>query len=132
MERIILSTTQKIQIIDITDKIENIVENSGIKKGICQIFAPHATASIILQENEQGLKKDIIKTIKKLFYGKNYEHDIIDDNAASHLASGFLGQSKILPIENSKLIRGTWQRILFIELDGPRNYREVIVNLIKN
>ena len=88
--------------------------------------------SIILQENEQGLKKDIIKTIKKLFYGKNYEHDIIDDNAASHLASGFLGQSKILPIENSKLIRGTWQRILFIELDGPRNYREVIVNLIKN
>ena len=126
-----ISTSKRIQIIDITKKIEEIIKKSGLKNGLCQIFVPHATAGIILEENESGLIRDIEKKIEDLFpKGKGYEHDRIDDNTNSHLASGFIGQSRILPINEGRLIRGTWQRPLFLELDGPRDHRKIVVTII--
>jgi len=119
-----VKTSRRREIVDITDKIEKIVEKSKVKNGICLIFLPHATAGIILEEHESGLIKDIENEIEKLFpRGAGYEHDRIDDNADSHLASGFIGQSRIYPIKDGEIIRGTWQRALLIELDGPRHRR---------
>jgi secondary thiamine-phosphate synthase enzyme len=125
-----INTTKRTQIIEITEKVEEIVEKSKIKNGICLIFIPHATAAIILEEAEPRLIKDIEKMIQKIFpRGADYEHDRIDDNADSHLASGFIGQSRIYPIKNGEMVRGTWQRALFLELDGPRQ-RKVLVTII--
>jgi secondary thiamine-phosphate synthase enzyme len=62
--------------------------------------------------------------------GAGYAHDQIDDNAASHVASAFIGQSRTIPVNNGKLIRGTWQNIFVVELDGPRKSRSVIVTVI--
>ena len=132
MEVIFLKTTEKIEVIDITKQVEEIVLKSGAKTGMCHVFAPHGTAAIILQENEEGLVQDIKNKIREIFYSGSYMHDRIDDNAASHLASGFLSQSATLPVKDSELVRGTWQNILFIELDGPRSRREVLVSIIKN
>jgi len=126
-----ISTSRRIQVIDITDRVEKVVKKSGLKDGICQILVPHATAGIILEENESGLIRDIEKKIEDMFpKGKGYEHDRIDDNASSHLASGFIGQSRILPIKDGRIVRGTWQRPLLLELDGPRSRRRVFITVI--
>ena len=126
-----ISSTKRTEVIDITGRVEKIVEKSGVKDGICQIFLTHATAGLILQEAESGLIRDIEKMIQKQFpKGAGYEHDRIDDNADSHLASGFIGQSRIIPIKNGEMMRGTWQSILVLELDGPRNHRRVFVTII--
>ena len=126
-----ISTSRRVQVIDITSKVEKVVEKSGLKNGLCQIIVPHATAGIILEEAESGLMRDIEKAIEDLFpKGAGYEHDRIDDNASSHLASGFIGQSRILPIKDGRIVRGTWQRPLLLEMDGPRSHRRVFITVI--
>lgn len=126
-----IKTSKRTEIIDITSEVEGSVRKNKVKTGICNVFVPHATAAVILNENEDGVIEDITDKIKKDFpSGVGYRHDVIDDNADSHLASSFLGQSKVIPIKDNKLLRGTWQQIFLIELDGPRNSRKVIVTII--
>lgn len=127
---ILVKSNHRYQLINITDRVESVVVKSKIKEGLCLIFVPHSTAAIILTENESGLKNDWLKILKKLVDGKEFEHDRIDDNADSHLLSGLLGQGKVLPIENGRMIHGTWQQIFLVELDGPRT-RRVNVKIIK-
>jgi len=125
-----IRTSKRTDLIDITSEVEGSVRKSEVKNGICNVFVPHATAAVILNENEDGLVEDILDKIKKEFpSGAGYRHDRIDDNADSHLASSFLGQSKIMPIKDNMLLRGTWQQIFVLELDGPRSSRKVIVTI---
>lgn len=125
-----IKTSERREVLDITNKIEDIVKKSEIKNGICTVFVPHATAAIILNENEPGLINDIVDKIEKDFPANaGYDHDRIDDNADSHLASGFIGQSRTIPVNDGRLLRGTWQNIFILELDGPRN-RKVVVTVI--
>ncbi len=124
-----LKTNDKIEVIDITKKIEEIVRKSKIEDGCCHIFLPHATAGIILNENEKGLMEDYVKWLKEFFPKKEWKHNLIDNNAEAHLMSAFIGQSILIPIKKNKLVRGTWQDILFIEFDGPRSTRKVFVQI---
>jgi len=125
-----VKSSKRREIIDITERVEKIVEKSKIKNGLCLIFLPHATSAIIFEENESGLIEDMEEFLEKVFpRGIGYKHDMIDDNADAHLASGFIGQSRIYPVENGRIVRGTWQRALLIELDGPRK-REVHLTII--
>ncbi len=124
-----VSTQERYQLVDVTAEVEEIVGESGIESGLCLVFVPHSTAAIILTENEEGLKKDWLAVLKKLVSGLDFLHDRIDDNADSHILSGLLGQGKVLPIEDGELIRGTWQKIFLVELDGPKN-RRVTVKLL--
>lgn len=123
-----LQTRERYQLVDITSKVEELVKKSGIEEGICLVFVPHSTAGILLTENEEGLKKDWLKFLKKLVEGLKFEHNLIDNNADSHLLAGLLGQGRVLPIEKGKLTRGTWQEILLVEFDGPRE-RKVKIRL---
>lgn len=118
-----ISSKDHYQLVDITPEVEGIVADSGIKDGLCLVFVPHSTAAIVLTENEEGLKKDWLAVLKKLVSGFDFLHDRIDNNADSHILSGLLGQGKTLPIEKGRLIRGTWQQIFLVELDGPRERR---------
>ena len=127
---ITVKTEQRCQLIDITSQVESVIAKSKIKDGLCSVFVPHSTAAIVLTENEQGLKNDWLKILKKLVEGEEFEHDRIDDNADSHILSGLLGQGKVLPIEGGRLVRGTWQQIFLVELDGPRT-RRVVIKIIK-
>ena len=126
-----VSSSKRTELIDVTNEVEKIVSATGIGNGLCIVFVPHATAAVMLNENESGLVKDIETHIQKSFpAGAGYAHDRIDDNAASHVASAFIGQSRTVPIDNGKLIRGTWQNIFVVELDGPRKSRNIIVTVI--
>lgn len=128
LKEIIVSTQQRYQLIDITDKIEETIRKSKIKDGLCLVFVPHSTAAIVLTENESGLLNDWLKFLKKLVAGFDFEHNRIDNNADSHILSGLLEQGKSLIIKGGKLVRGTWQQIFLVELDGPRKRKIVISN----
>ncbi len=117
-----LRTTRHTELVDITDRVRTKVRESNIQDGICLISTRHTTSAIIVNENEQGLRKDILDMLETLIpQNKSYVHDRIDDNAHSHLRAVLLGTSETIPIEDGHLVLGTWQSIFFIELDGPRN-----------
>jgi len=125
-----IKTDQRYQLVDITNQVESVVAESKTKNGLCLVFVAHSTAAIVLTENESGLKNDWLKILKKLVEGEEFKHNRIDDNADSHILSGLLGQGKTIPIENGRLVRGTWQQIFLVELDGPRT-RRVTIKIIK-
>jgi secondary thiamine-phosphate synthase enzyme len=128
---ITLSTKEKYQLIDLTETIEEIVSESQVAKGLCLVHASHATAAIICNEHESGLIHDILRKVKEIFPpGAGYMHDRIDDNASSHIASALIGASRTFPVEDGQLVRGTWQNIFLLELDGPRSRRTINVHVM--
>ena len=124
-------TSRRYQLIDVTREVEDVVRESKVKNGFCLVYVPHATAAIIVNEHESGLIDDMLKKIKEEFpRGVGWKHDLIDDNAAAHLGSAFLSTSMVFPIINSRLVRGTWQNIFLVEMDGPRSMRRVVVQVL--
>jgi secondary thiamine-phosphate synthase enzyme len=131
MERLEIRTKESTELIDITREVNGIVERKSVDSGICVIFTKHTTTGIIINENEAGLKNDILMLLNTLIpKGKGYLHDRIDDNAHAHLRSVVLGSSVAIPVENGTLALGTWQSIFFVECDGPRR-REVCVTVVE-
>ena len=95
------------------------------------VSVPHATAAILANEHETGLMRDMLARIDALFPESGaYEHNAIDDNADAHIAAAFLGHSRSFPVSNAELVRGNWQNIFLVELDGPRSRREVVVQVM--
>ena len=126
-----LPTSKRVELIDITNEVERAVRESGIREGICLIFVPHATAALLANEHEGGLINDIVSKISEE-YPKDgrWQHNLVDDNASAHLAASFIGASRVFPVKGGKLIRGTWQNIFLVELDGPRGARKVIIEIM--
>ena len=130
-ETITISTTKKQELIDIADSVNSIVEKSGVKNGLCNIFTMHATAAIIINENaDPDICIDTLDALNKLVKEGVWRHDKLDGNAASHIKSTILGPSETIPIKNSKLQLGTWQSPMLVELDGPRNNRKIVITII--
>lgn len=126
-----IDTNLAVELIDITDNVLEDVNKSSIRSGICVISTPHTTTAIIINENEPGLLSDMFNLLNKLVPpGAGYNHDRIDNNADSHLRAMLLGSSETIPIVDGKLVLGTWQRIFFVELDGPRQ-RKANITLIR-
>ena len=116
---------------DITAEVQEIVDESGVKNGICFLYVPHTTAGIFINENaDPDVKWDIEQTLEKLVpWEDNYRH--IEGNAAAHIKSILVGTNTFVPIKDGKLILGTWQGIFFAEFDGPRT-RKVIVKIVED
>jgi secondary thiamine-phosphate synthase enzyme len=126
-----INTKRRREIVNITEEIQKFVNESKINNGICLVYSTHATSAIIINENESGLLEDIIRKINEDYpIEKEWLHNRIDDNADAHLASTFIGPSVTIPIKDGKLCLGTWQDIFFLELDGPRIGRKIIIEVL--
>lgn len=130
-KELLLNTKKRRETIEITGEVERIVKESGVKNGICIIYSMHSTTAMIINEREEGLMEDIINKINEDYPrdGK-WLHNRIDDNADAHLAGAFIGPSITIPIREGRLCLGTWQDIFFLELDGPRVGRKVIIEVL--
>jgi len=127
IKEIKVETNERNQLIDITSLVEDFAKESKINNGLCLIHSLHSTTAIIVNENENGLIQGVLYEIQKVFpKGEKWLHNRIDNNADSHLASAFIGSSKIFPVKDGKLIRGIWQNIFLLELDGPRVRRIIL------
>jgi secondary thiamine-phosphate synthase enzyme len=129
MEKISIKTAKRIDLIDITGQIQNIVSKSKAKDGICFVFCPHTTAGLTINENaDPQVKRDIINTLNKLVPDNaGYAHS--EGNADSHIKSSLFGSALTIFIEDGQLAFGTWQGIYFCEGDGPRS-REVWIKIL--
>ncbi|MBU7014776.1 MAG: YjbQ family protein [Theionarchaea archaeon] len=112
-----IRTSQRVELIDITERAQSILENNT---GLLAVYCTHTTAGICVNENESGLKEDIVVLLETLVSHGSYKHDRVDNNADSHLKAILIGNSAIIPMENGRLSLGTWQRLFFCEFDGPR------------
>jgi len=129
VETIKIQSDERIQFIDITDRINKILERSEIRDGIAVIFTKHTTTALMINENEAGLIEDVRNCLERLVPNLNYSHDRVDNNADAHLRAILLQTSLVVPVRNSRLDLGTWQRVFFIELDGPRMRNVLISNI---
>ena len=129
-EKIVLNTSKAIELINITSRIQEIVEKSGVTNALVNISTKHTTSAVVINEDEKGLKRDVVSLLDKLVPNDSYEHDLIDNNARSHLMSLLLSSNQTLSVVGGRINLGTWQSIFFLELDGPRGNRIVDVSIL--
>ncbi len=128
MKEIIVPTQERFQLVDITEKAREAVVENNKEKGFLLVFVLHTTAGIIITENEEDLKKDWLRILKKIVSGIDFFHNRIDNNADSHILAGLVGQHKIIPIKDKDLLLGKWQSLFLAEFDGPRE-RKIIIEV---
>jgi secondary thiamine-phosphate synthase enzyme len=131
-DNISVSTKKKIGASDISAKIDEIIEKNSFQSGIAVVFCPHTTCGLLINEFEENLIKDFEDVLQKWFPPQQqYHHDSTDPhmNAHAHLQTLQLKTSETVPISNGKLLLGTWQKVMLVELDGPKE-RKVIIQII--
>ena len=133
IERIQIDTLGGVQIIDITNHVQELLTKSDLKDGLVTVFVPGSTATVTTIEYEPGLIADMEKALDRIApKNGHYEHDQRwhDGNGHSHVRAAFLKPSVAIPFSNKTLMLGTWQQLVFIELDvRPRN-RTIVVQLM--
>jgi len=130
IERIKVKTAKHTTVINITQRVREIVEASSIENGLCVVYVPHTTAAVFVNEGaDPDVVKDILNTLERLVpWENNYAHT--EGNAAAHIKSSIIGNSRIIPILENKLMLGRWEAIFLAEFDGPRE-REVVVSVLR-
>jgi secondary thiamine-phosphate synthase enzyme len=134
LETFELSTKAFCDVINITSKVQNVIDRSALKNGIVNVHVAGSTGAISTVEFEPGLAQtDIKEFLEKIIpYKKNYAHHKTwhDYNGAGHLRSFLLKTSQTFPFHNKKLILGTWQQIIYVENDEKPRHRKIFVTLI--
>ena len=106
--------------IDITDQVEQVVRESGVETGLCQVYVPHTTAGVFINENaDPDALSDILHRLEALVPWENGYHHA-EGNAAAHIKASLVGTSQVVPVRNGRLALGRWQGIFFADFDGPR------------
>lgn len=122
-----IKTPEREKLVNVTREIQNIVNNSNIREGVCRIFVPHTTAGITINENaDPSVMKDIISYLGKLIPvggGLGYSFSHREGNSDAHIKCSLIGNMLEVLIHEGRLILGTWQGIMFSEFDGPRSRR---------
>lgn len=127
MHEFFVRTTQQFQVIDITSMVREIVAQGGSEEGLCCVFVPHATAAVTINENaDPNIGDDLQDALAKLIPEGIWRHDQIDNNAAAHIKAAILGPSATVPVKQGRLVLGTWQSIMLLEFDGPRQRRVIV------
>ena len=128
---LIIKTSKREELIDITNLINKKIKINNINKGIIHLFVPHATAGITINENaDTNLPKDISDFLNKLVAKGIWMHDRTDGNADAHIKASLIGNSVSVPFSEGALQLGTWQNIFLCEFDGPRK-RKILLNFLK-
>jgi len=127
-----VDTEHQKQSIDITQRVVDVVERAGVEHGLCQIMVLHSTAAIVVNETaDPNIGVDVITALDRACPDRgDWLHDRIDDNAGAHIRASILGPSEVVPVQEGKLLLGTWQGIWLFEFDGPRT-RRVAVHLVR-
>jgi secondary thiamine-phosphate synthase enzyme len=128
-QEIWFNTEKRQEFINITPHVEDVVKTSGIKDGLCLVNAMHITASVFINDDEEGLHQDFSAWLEKLApYGKaKYKHNLSgEDNGDSHLKRTIMGREVVVAVTNGKLDFGPWEQVFYGEFDGKRDKRVLI------
>jgi secondary thiamine-phosphate synthase enzyme len=123
-----LNTRSRVELVEITELVRNVVKSSGVDEGICTVYVPHTTAGVTINEHaDPSVVSDIIMQLAKIVPATGaYSHS--EGNSDAHIKASLMGSSQSIIITNGDLALGTWQGIFFCEFDGPRN-RKILVKI---
>ena len=118
--QITVRTGRDKQVLDITDQVERFLAQSGVDDGLCHIFVLHTTAAVTTGEAIEGTDEDLMETLERMIPRISFRHGHDPSHAPDHMISSIVGASLTLPVRKGRLLLGTWQRVLFVECNGPR------------
>lgn len=124
METLTIQTGEHAQLVDVTDRVQEVVRDSGVQSGVVRVYVPHTTAGVTINENaDPSVAHDILADLDRLvpWSQRHYRHT--EGNSAGHVKSSLIGCWQTVFVENGRLVLGTWQGIYFCEFDGPRSRR---------
>jgi len=124
-----VKTPERVALIDITADVNRILAENGTGSGLCNLFVPHATASIIISENwDPDVTTDLLRQLERMVLREaGYKHS--EGNSQAHILSAMLSTSINVPVRDGKLAIGRWQGVMLAEFDGPRE-RSVYVSVV--
>ena len=120
MKTITISTKRKDQVIDITDTIEGVLRDQKRESGVCVVFAAHTTCALTTADLDPGTDLDLLEALRRLLPKMSYRHPHDPAHTPDHILSSIIGPSVTVPFADGRLLLGVWQRIILVELDGPR------------
>lgn len=124
-----IQTTKKDEVIDITDEIEEVLQKQDKESGIATIFVQHTTCCITTADLDPGTDLDLLDAIRGMLPNIQYRHPHDPSHTPDHILSSIIGPSVTIPFDNGQLALGVWQRVVLVELDGPRK-RNIEVRII--
>ena len=127
MTKIVVSTKAKREVVDITDMVEGVLRETDKADGVCNVFVMHTTAAITCADLDPGTDLDILDVLEKLMPDMTFRHSHKPEHAPDHILGTIVGPSVSIPFEDRNLVLGTWQRVVLLEFDGPRE-REIMVS----
>lgn len=126
-----LRTTRAQELVDVTAAVRERVRASGVREGLCAVYAHGATAAVAIQEGDDpNLALDIVDCLDRLVPAGRWRHDRVDDNGAAHLKAAIVGASETIPVRDGDLALSTWQNVFFCDFDGPRATRRLLVTIV--
>ncbi|HVB61764.1 MAG TPA: secondary thiamine-phosphate synthase enzyme YjbQ [Ktedonobacteraceae bacterium] len=120
MRTITVTTRKKDEVVDITDVVEAALHEMTPVDGVCCLFVAHTTCALTTADLDPGTDRDLLDALRRLLPAMSYRHPHDPAHAPDHLLSSLIGPSVTIPYTNRKLALGTWQRVVLVELDGPR------------
>lgn len=124
-----IKTSDRKQVVDLTGQIEAVIRKAKLQEGLCSLFVTHTTAALTTGEIGEGTEEDFLQVVEQMIPRIDFQHAHNPAHAWSHMASSILGPSLSVPVSAGRLVLGTWQSVMLVELDGPRE-RTVHVTLI--
>lgn len=113
-------TTAATEVVDLTDRVAAMVHRARMKEGLCCLFVSHTTAGLTTGEIGEGTEEDFLQIVEQIIPRIRFRHAHDPSHAWSHMAASLLGPSLAIPVSSGKLALGTWQSVMLVELDGPR------------
>src|SRR6266403_227329 len=126
---ITISTRRNKEVIDITDGVQSCLSRAGVESGLCNVFVTHTTAAITTGESIEGTDEDLMEVLERIIPDIKFRHHHDPSHAPDHMISSIVGASVSIPIDGGKLHLGTWQRVLLVECNGPRE-RKVVITVL--
>ena len=120
MKTLTIATKKKDEIVDITDTIEAALQEMKAENGLCFLFAAHTTCALTTADLDPGTDRDLLDALRRVLPHMSYRHPHDPSHTPDHILSSIIGPSLAVPYQNGQLQLGTWQRIILVELDGPR------------
>ena len=120
MKTITIATKKKDEVIDITEIVENLLQEMKAQSGMCVVFVAHTTCALTTADLDPGTDLDFLNALRHMLPHISYRHPHDPSHTPDHILSSILGPSLAIPYQDGQLLLGTWQRVILVELDGPR------------
>ncbi|MBW3538293.1 secondary thiamine-phosphate synthase enzyme YjbQ [Candidatus Parcubacteria bacterium] len=128
MRKIVIASDRPKQIVDVTERIERELKGLGVIDGVCTLFVTHTTAALTTADLDPGTDLDMLDAFDQLIPKLRYRHPHDPGHVPDHILASLIGPALALPVGDGKLVLGTWQRVVLVELDGPRE-RQVLLSV---